>query len=171
MPQLSLGFSDAAIYALHYRGYAGSAGEPSQDALFSDALALFDQVRPEHPDILVVGRSLGSGVAVYLSSMRPVSRLVLVTPFDSLLELAAPQFPYIPVRWLLMDKFESWRYAPNVSAPTTIVVAELDEIVPRENSELLRSRFKAAAYRIVAGVGHNTITKSPDYLPALTTPP
>jgi hypothetical protein len=70
-----------------------------------------------------------------------VSRLVLVTPYDSLQALAVQQFPYLPVRWLLLDKFESWRYAPQVSAPTEILVAERDEIIPMANSEQLYSRF------------------------------
>lgn len=84
---------------------------PSEVALVADALALFDRVYAEHPHVVVGGRSLGSGVAVHVASLRPVARLVLVTPYDSLYGIAARQFPYVPVRWLLWDTFESWRYA------------------------------------------------------------
>jgi pimeloyl-ACP methyl ester carboxylesterase len=92
-----------------------------------------------------------------------------VTPYDSLVELAALQFPYIPVKWLLLDQFESWRYAPHVTAPTLIVAAEHDEVVPRANTELLRSRFIGAAtsFKIVAGAGHNTISNGPEYMELL----
>jgi pimeloyl-ACP methyl ester carboxylesterase len=117
MPALSVAFPDRAIYLLHYRGYGGSSGTPSEKALFADALTLFDEVRTKHSSVDVVGRSLGSGVAVYVASLRPVARLVLVTPFDSLEGLAALRFPYVPVKWLLRDKFESWRFAPQVTAP------------------------------------------------------
>jgi uncharacterized protein len=170
MPGLGSAFPDSAIYLLHYRGYGGSSGKPSQSALFADALALFDEAHIKHADIEIVGRSLGSGIAVYVASQRPVKRLALVTPFDSLQEVAAWQFPYIPVRWLLRDKFESWRYAPYVSAPTLIMAAENDEVVPRVNTELLRSRFKAGlvSYRVVSGATHNSISDSADYMQQLS---
>jgi pimeloyl-ACP methyl ester carboxylesterase len=166
MPDFSQAFPDHAIYLLHYRGYGGSSGKPSQDAIFSDALALFDQVHAAHPDITVIGRSLGSGVAVYLASRRPVARLVLVTPFDSVEDIAKRQFPFIPVRWILRDTFESWRYAPSVTAPTLIVAAERDEVIPRESTELLRSRFQigVVSFVVLPGAGHNTISYSPRYL-------
>ena len=73
LPSLSTAFSDYAIYLMHYRGYGGSSGKPSEAALVADALALFDKVNTEHQNITVVGRSLGSGVAVHLASLRPVA--------------------------------------------------------------------------------------------------
>jgi hypothetical protein len=130
------------------------------------ALALFDKVHAAHPNIVLVGRSLGSGVAVQLASRRPVTRLVLVTPYDSLQELAAGQFPWFPVRWLLQDRFESWQYAPQVAAPTLLIAAEHDEVIPRASTEALYTRFRSgiAAFKVIAGTGHNTISQSPDYL-------
>jgi pimeloyl-ACP methyl ester carboxylesterase len=173
LPSFSAAFPSHAIYLLHYRGYGGSTGEPSEKALFADAIALFDQVRTTHSDITVVGRSLGSGIAVYVASVRPVARLVLVTPFDSLQEIAATQFWYAPVRWLLLDKYQSWKFAPQVTAPTSIIAAERDEIVPRASSELLRSRFKTglASFEVIPGVGHNDISESPQYMPLLQRSP
>jgi fermentation-respiration switch protein FrsA (DUF1100 family) len=169
MNSFSDGFPDSAINLMHYRGYGGSSGKPSEEALFSDALTLFDEVHAQHPNVDVVGRSLGSGVAVYVASLRPVTRLVLVTPFDSLQELAAHQFPYVPVRWLLLDKFESWRYAPRVAAPTLIIAAEHDEVVPRASTELLRSRFRGGltSFKVLAGTGHNSIDENPEYMQLL----
>lgn len=166
MPSLLDGFPDSAIYLMHYRGYGGSSGSPSEKALFADALALFDEAHASHPEVDIVGRSLGSGIAVYVASLRPARRLVLVSPFDSLQELAAAQFPFVPVRWLLLDKYESWRYAPHVTAPTLIIAAENDEVIPRASTELLRSRFKAGivSFKSVAGAGHNTISNSPEYM-------
>jgi uncharacterized protein len=165
IPDLVDAFPNRAIYAMHYPGYGGSSGTPSEEAIFADALALFDQIHAEHPDIVVIGRSLGSGVAVWLASRRPVARLVLVTPFDSLGDAAAGQYPYLPVRWLLRDKFESFRYAPQVKAPTKIIVAANDELVPRSSSDRLRTRFRPGlvSYVLVPNADHNSIPETPGY--------
>ena len=170
LPSLSKAFPDHALYLPYYRGYGGSSGKPSEEVLQSDALALFDQLHAEHSNIMVIGRSLGSGIAVRLASTRPVARLILVTPFYSLQDLAARQFPYLPVRWLLLDKFESCRYAPQVSAATVLVIAEHDEIIPRKSAERLYSCFAGgiAEVRLIPGMDHNSISQSPAYLPALT---
>ena len=169
LPALEAAFPDCALYLLHYRGYLGSSGSPSEAALVADALALFDRVAGEHADIVVVGRSLGSGIAVQVASRRPVKRLVLVTPYDSLQEIAATHFPYFPVRWLLRDKYESWRYAPQVQAPTLLIAAEHDAIIPAPSTRRLLSRFRAgvATLAIVRGAGHNTVSASPAYLSLL----
>lgn len=173
LPSLSNAFPDHAIYLLHYRGYGGSSGNPSEVALFADAVALFDKVHTDHQTIVVVGRSLGSGVAVHLASLRPVARLVLVTPYDSLQELAAQQFPYFPVRWLLRDKYESGRYAERITVPTLVVAAEHDEVIPRASTEALYKRFRAgvASFKVVAGTSHNTISESPEYMRLLAGAP
>ena len=169
MPSFSEAFPDRAIYLLQYRGYAGSSGKPSEAALVADGLALFDEVSTRHQDIAIIGRSLGSGIAVHVASLRTVQRLVLVSPYDSLQEIAAKHYPYFPVRWLLIDKYESWRFAPDVKAPTLIIAAENDELIPRASSELLHSRFTSgvASFRVIAGANHNTISLSPEYLPLL----
>jgi hypothetical protein len=119
--------------------------------------------------MVVVGRSLGSGVAVYLASQRPVARLVLVTPYDSLVDVAARHYPYFPVRWLLLDKFESSKYAKQVTAPTLVIAAEHDEIIPRASTRALVTRFRdgVVSLKIVPGAGHNTISNKPEYISLL----
>ena len=169
LSSFSIAFPDYAIYLLHYRGYGRSSGKASEEVLHADAQALFDKVYAEHPDIAVVGRSLGSGVAIRLASQRKVSRLVLVTPYDSIQELAAQKFPYFPVRWLLTDKFESWRYAPTIRIPTLLLGAEFDEVIPRASTERLNAAFAkdVASLVIIPGAGHNTISNTPQYLDAM----
>jgi hypothetical protein len=169
LPVFSAAFPDHALYLLRYRGYGGSGGEPSEKALVQDALALFDLAHARHKRVLVVGRSLGSGLAVHVASLRPVTRLVLVTPYDSIADIAARQFPLLPVYWLMRDRYESWRYAPRVSAPTLIIAAERDEVIPRWSTELLVTRFPrgVVSLEMIAGVGHNSIATSPRYLPLI----
>ena len=169
LPTLSEAFPEHAIYLLHYRGYGGSFGKPSEQAILADALALFDTVQTQHADIAVVGRSLGSGVAVQVASLRKAGKLILITPFSSLQDLAAGQFPYFPVRWLLLDKYESWRYAARITAPTVIIAAEHDEVIPRTSTENLHASFPGgiASLHILRGVNHNTISASKQYVAAL----
>lgn len=88
------------LYFVNYRGYGGSTGSPSEAALFSDALAVYDWVHEKYPNISVIGRSLGSGVAVYLASARKVDKLVLVTPYDSIENVAKKSFPIFPISLL-----------------------------------------------------------------------
>lgn len=162
-------FPDYAIYMLHYRGYGGSSGKPTEVSLHADARTLFDKVRLDHPEIAVIGRSLGSGVAIRLATERPVSRVVLVTPYDSIQEIAARQFPYFPVRWLLTDKFESWRDAPAIRIPTLLLQAEHDEVIPGGSTARLHAAFASgvASRVIIRGAGHNTISDSPQYLDSI----
>ncbi len=169
LPSLAAAFPDHAIYLLHYRGFGGSSGTPSEAGLMADAIELFDKVHAEHEQVTVIGRSLGSGIAVHLATVRPVSRLVLVTPYNSLQELASHQYPYFPVRWLLRDKFESWKYAEHVTAPTLVIAAEHDEIIPRWSTEGLYAHFRegVASMTVVANTGHNTISDSSEYIPLL----
>jgi len=169
LPELSQAFADRALYLMNYRGYGGSAGSPTEAALHHDALALFDMARRNHQDIVVVGRSLGTGIAIRLATQREVSRLVLVTPYDSLQELAAAQFPLFPVRWLLDDKYESNRYAHQVVAPTQVIVAEHDEVIPRASTDSLFRRFPPGVARltVLAGAGHNSVSAHPHYLEVL----
>jgi pimeloyl-ACP methyl ester carboxylesterase len=165
LPLLDRAFPDRALYLLHYRGYAGSTGTPTEQALVADALALYDRVAATHRDVVLIGRSLGSGIAIQVASQRPVARLVLVTPYDSLQDLAAEQFPLFPVRWLLQDKYESWRYAPRVRAPTLILAAGRDEIIPASSTQQLLSRFAngIASIKVVDGADHNSISENPAY--------
>lgn len=173
LPLLNVAFPDHALYLLHYRGYLGSTGKPTEKALVADALALFDRVAAEHREVVVIGRSLGTGIAVQVASQRPVARLVLVTPYDSLQALGARHFPYFPVRWLLRDKYESGLYAPRVTAPTLLLVAEHDEIIPFDSSERLLARFPQGVARmeVLRGTGHNTISDAAGYIPALQKTP
>jgi uncharacterized protein len=166
LPEFSRTFPDHALYLLHYRSYGGSTGKPSEEAIQRDAAALFDLAHAEHPETAVIGRSLGSGVAVRLASRRPASRLILVTPYDSFQEIAASHFPHMPVRLILRDKFESWRYAPRIAVPTLLIAAEHDEIIPRASTERLYTRFAkgVASLEVIPGTGHNTISASPRYL-------
>jgi len=166
LPEFAEAFPEYAVYLLNYRGFGGSGGSPSEAAIAEDALALFDQVYASHPQIAVVGRSLGSGVAVRLASQRPVQQLILVTPYNSLEEIAARQYPWVPVKWLLKDRFESGKYAAHIRVPTLLLAASDDEVIPRASTQRLLENFPqgVAVLRVVPDSGHNSISDRAQYL-------
>jgi uncharacterized protein len=159
-------FPEHSLYFVNYRAYGGSSGRPSESGLVVDALAVYDHVHEVHPDIAVIGRSLGSGVAVQLARERPVSKLVLVTPFDSLVNLAKTYIRWLPVGWLLRDRYDSAGKASAVKASVLVVIAGDDEIVPRTRSQALAASFHPGQVQVavVRGAGHNTLDLSPEYL-------
>lgn len=165
VPHLANAFPGKSIYAMHYRSYGGSGGAPTEKALISDAFTLFDSVAQDHKKISIVGRSLGSGIAIQIASARQISNLVLVTPFDSLLGVASKHYPILPVKWLLKDKYESWKYAASITVPTTIIAAEFDEMIPMASTRSLLSHFRegVAQFNIVKDASHNTLGSSPEY--------
>lgn len=166
LPAFAAAFPQHALYLLHYRGYAGSEGEATEDDLYADALALFDHANARHARVIVVGRSLGSGLAVRLASARPASRLVLVTPYDSIVGIAAEHYPMFPVSILLKERYESYLYAPLVRAPTRIIVAGNDLVIPRDSTERLYARFApgVASMVEVPEAAHNNVSEDPRYL-------
>ncbi|WP_232820999.1 alpha/beta hydrolase [Dyella sp. C11] len=162
--ELARWFPDRAIYLLPYRGYGASDGKPGEAALMADAMALFDQVARTHPEVAVIGRSLGSGVAAQLAAKRPVERVVLVTPFDSLVRVAAGYFPWLPVNALMQDRFESWRYANDIHCPVLVIRAADDEVVPAARTLALIAAFRQPpTVQVVPDAGHNDIQDHADY--------
>src|ERR1700739_589205 len=172
LPDFSSTFPNAAIYLLHYPGYGGSAGHPTEKSILAAAFVLFDAVHAQHANVILIGRSLGTGVAIHVASQRPVTRLVLVTPYDSLVDVAQEHYPFLPNRLLMLDKYDSWKYAPRVTTPTRIIVAGNDEIIPRASTERLRTRFKPGivSYIVIPGAGHNSISDDPEYMSLLSLP-
>ena len=163
---LSEALPDRSLYLVNYRGYGGSSGRPSEEGLGNDALAVYDHVATSHDDIALMGRSLGSGIAMRLASRRRVERLVLVTPYDSLVALARKYYRYLPVSLLLRDRYDSVALAPSVDAPVLVIVAGEDEIIPRERSEALAEAFSPgqAAVTVIPQAGHNSLDLVPEYL-------
>lgn len=161
----SQAFPAHSLYLMNYRGYGGSSGRPSEPALVDDAVALYDELEPRHAEISVIGRSLGSAVAMQLASRREVRDLVLISPFDSLVNVARFHMPYLPVRLLLLDRYDSATVAARIDARTLIVVAGADEIIPRARSEALAAAFASPPQvSVVEGARHNDLDRHPQFL-------
>jgi fermentation-respiration switch protein FrsA (DUF1100 family) len=116
-----------------YRGYGGSTGTPSEKGLIADAIAAYDWLLSKgvSPDkIGVVGESIGSGPAVALATTKPVSALALEAPFTSMVDVIAHHYPWLPVRLLLRDRWESERRIAALSVPLLVIHGTADSVVP-----------------------------------------
>jgi pimeloyl-ACP methyl ester carboxylesterase len=156
---------DYSVYLIPYRGYGPSSGSPSEKKLYTDALQVYDAVQGQYAEVALMGRSLGSGVATFVASRREVTRLVLVTPYDSIENLAQSIYWMFPVRWLLWDKYRSLERVADISASTTVIYAERDEVIPEVRTLSLVQAFDGRAPRVVSvtGAGHNNISVFPQY--------
>jgi len=123
---------------LNYRGYGGSQGRPSERALLADALTVYDWIsaQPGVDPLRVglIGRSLGSGIATYVASERPAAAVVLVTPYDSVAEIARHRFPYCATQYLLKHRFNAIEFARRARAPALILLAEFDTVIPEHHA-------------------------------------
>lgn len=152
---------------MNYRGYGGSTGRPGQQSLYADALAIYDYViaqgeQPRH--VVLMGRSLGSGMATMLAANREVAGVVLITPFDSLVDVAAGHYPVFPVRLLLRHPFPSKDWAAKTTSPALILAAERDFVVPPVHAQRLSQHWAGPqSLHMLADVGHNDIESNPDY--------
>ncbi len=160
---------DQTVYLVNYRGYAGSTGTPSEPALYQDALSIYDQIRDRHRGISAAGRSLGSAVATYLASQRPLERLILVTPFDSILHIAQDHYWFYPVSLLLKDTFDSMARVAAIEADTLVVLAQGDEIISAKYSQRLIEAFPPSQLTVVTidGAGHNSLSGLQEYYAAM----
>ncbi|AVR95157.1 alpha/beta hydrolase [Pseudoduganella armeniaca] len=160
-------FPGMTVLAINYRGYGDSRGVPGEEHMVEDGCMLFDWLcsrrNIDAQRVAVVGRSLGSGVAVQVAKERPVQSVVLITPYDSILALAQRKFRVVPVSFVLRHRFESVKYAALLRAPTYVLRAASDDIVPHSHTDLLVAKMaRLHQDEIVPGSDHLNIPYLPD---------
>ena len=164
IPQLTAALPTSDIYLLAYRGYGASEGEPTEALMEGDAIALFDEVRRLHPQvpITVLGRSLGTGVASAVADARQPSKLVLVTPFDSILNTVRGMYDWLPVSLLLEDRFDSAAHLQNYRGPILVLRAGRDQVVEPERTDALLAglKDKTVQVRTFEQADHSTIFRA-----------
>lgn len=154
------------LIAVNYRGYGRSTGVPSEEALKQDALTVYDQaVSATGGQCLVMGRSLGSGLAVHAAANRPVLAALLVTPYDSLLNVAKDHYPFMPVNWLLKETYDAVPDAMRATARMMTLTGNLDSVIEPERGRALYDAWKGTdkTYVSVISAGHNDIAKFTTY--------
>ena len=155
-------FQEAGFGALMLadRGYNGSTGSPSETALNADALLAFDGIvkRGIAPRrIVVFGESLGTGLAVHTAAHRTVGALILDSPYTSIVDIAARRMPFVPVRLLMSDRFDSLALITRVRAPLLIIHGEKDDVVPYDlGVQLFSAANEPKQMLTLPGAGHVT---------------
>jgi hypothetical protein len=151
------------VHVLEYPGYDGRPGDPSESTLTAAALEGLDAVQGRGP-VYLVGESLGTGVAAFIAGKRPadIAGVVLLAPFTSLVAAARAHFPWLPVSWMLLDRYPSDRWLEGYRGPVAVVVGERDEVVPAALGRALHAGY-AGPKRLweMAGEGHNDVPDRP----------
>jgi uncharacterized protein len=163
-------FPSMHVAGFHYRGYRPSGGRPSAQGVLADALEIFDSLQIQLPTkrIIAIGFSIGTPVAAYLAQQRDLAGLILVTPFDTLVELARGHFPWLPVRLLLRHEMSTLDFIADVSTPTAIIVAGCDSVVPGRRTEPLRSAARNLVFDCtIAEAEHNDLYDRSEFWSAL----
>lgn len=130
-----------AVLLFDYRGFGGNPGSPTEAGLIADGRAAVAYLR-RRPNVdtrrlVLFGESLGSAVATTLAAERSPAALILRSPFASMAELGAFHYPFLPVRWLLRDRFAAIESIRSVRCPLLVIVGDRDRIVPPEQSRQL----------------------------------
>ncbi|MFN0219007.1 MAG: alpha/beta hydrolase [Hyphomicrobium sp.] len=146
------------VFMMSYRGYSGSTGKPSEAANVADAKRAYDALIAEGvapDDMIIYGESLGTGVAVQVAAEKKARGVILDSPFTSIAERASQLYPWLPVKWLLQDRYDSRSYIAKVRAPLLIVHGELDRVVPAQmGRELFVLANEPKQIAIIPGAGH-----------------
>lgn len=159
-----------SVLLVEYPGYAEDRNPPSLKKILGivpDVARFVETLSPER--IVIIGESLGSGVAAYHAKTQNLDRLVLITPFDSILNVAKKQFRFFPVRWILTENFDTLDWAKDTPS-VRILAAENDEVIPNTHAQNLFHNLSTSDKKIamINAVGHNTIFDSPTFVDALT---
>ena len=147
------------MFMLTYRGFGGSTGSPTEKDNVADAGLAYDRLMSEGvppTSIILYGESLGSGVATQVAKTKRAAGLILDSPFTSVTDRAAEIYPFLPVRLLLADRYESSRHIRDVRMPLLIIHGEADQVVPvRMGRALFALANEPKSIATFPGGGHN----------------
>jgi fermentation-respiration switch protein FrsA (DUF1100 family) len=133
-----------AVAVFNYRGLGPSSGQPSEETLVSDGLYVLDWLiaKTQLPmsSIVVIGRSLGSGMAIQVCAARKIAGLILISPFDSLVNVIRCRVGFFP-DFLLQDKFKSTQYIDKVCCKVLSITGACDKTIPTHLTDALFSKW------------------------------
>lgn len=157
-------FSNYSSLFINYPGYGKSEGSPSQQDIFADALFIYDKFSNEYNEIVLFGRSLGSGVASYVAGKRNPEKIILVTPFDCLCNVASENFPFLPVDLMLTERYDSIENIGEFQNNSLVFIAGNDRVIPNELSYNLAEYLGQNAETVfIEKAGHNNIQRFHEY--------
>ncbi|KIC41301.1 alpha/beta hydrolase [Ruegeria sp. ANG-R] len=150
--------SGYGLLAPSYRGFPGSEGEPSELALISDGIQLFDRLARDGDAVVLHGQSLGTGIAAAVAEQRPAAELlVLEAPFTATVDVAAERYPFLPVSALMKDQFATRDLIERITVPTLIFHGTEDETIPLHHGQNLAALSDTAQLYVVPDGTHNDL--------------
>ena len=161
-----LGFD---VVVMDYAGYGKSTGTLSERSMLRDAQAVYDALEKERApteELVVFGRSLGSGVAMFLAAKNRPSRLLLETPYASIVDVAKRLLPWVP-SLLVRIKLPSDAWLREVRCPVHVFHGDADEVIPLASAQLLTPLPPQSTFTVVRGGHHNDLASFAAYREAL----
>ncbi len=156
--------SGFGVFLLEYRGYGNNVGTPTEEGLYNDARAAVNFLKKQNikpKDIIVLGESLGTAVAVQLATEYDFKGVILQSPFTSMVNVGAGKYPILPVNLLLTDKFLSINKIQKIKSPMLFIHGDKDTLIPVTHMKELYNKFPGIKYKkIYKGYGHSDL---PDY--------
>jgi uncharacterized protein len=149
------------VYVLEYPGYGARAGSPSRVSVLAAAEEGFAAIPGDAP-IYIVSESLGAGPAAYLARLHPtaIAGMAMLVPYDDLARVAQRKFPFLPVYFLLVDRFRPAAWLKDYRGPIKFVLAERDEVIPRKSGRRLFDKFQGPKLlQIIPGARHNDVAE------------
>lgn len=164
----------ANVLLLNYRGYGLSTGSPSEKKLKNDAELIYDHLLTHYPvkadQVIPIGRSLGSGIALYLAAQKGLNKVILVTPYDSIRSVAYDYFPNFLVRWALADTYETESLCQRFQGQMLILTAAQDEVIHPSHAQRLCAAYATnlkKRFIMIPATGHNDIHINKRYWQAI----
>jgi hypothetical protein len=159
------------LAAFAYRGYDGSGGAPSEDALCGDSEAIAESLAQAHGvaagDLVLVGQSLGTGVAVHLAATltgrgEPPAGIILVSPYTSMARVFDDHVPLLPVAWAVADSYRTDRRLAQLRAPILILHGVADEVIDVAHGRAIAAALGERASLVeLPGTHHNDVWAEP----------
>lgn len=147
------------VLLMDYRGYGGNPGDPGEGGLAADAVAAGEALESlgYPPDrVIYLGESLGTGVVAALQERRPPAGVLLRSPFTRLADVGRHHYPFLPVGWLLRDRFEVLERVRRSDVPMTVAYGDRDGVVPTAlSAEVAAAVPRLVEEIVIEGAGHN----------------
>ena len=152
------------VWMPDYPGYGKSTGKLTEEVLYAYTLQLYKLARKNYDSnqIIIFGKSMGTGLATYLGARVECRRVILETPYYSLSSVASHFFPIYPMEMMTRVKIPSWEYLKEVSEPVTIFHGTEDGVIPYSNASRLKPYLKKGdEFITIPGGSHNDLRKFP----------
>lgn len=152
------------VWMAEYPGFGKAAGKATEELMYQEAIQVYQLARKKYSpqQIIIYGKSIGTGVASYLASQRDCRNLILETPYFSIASLIKPLFGIYPLNSLLHFQFPTYQYLPAVSAPITILHGTRDGVIRYSNAQQLQPLLKQTdRFITITGGSHNNLNDYP----------